>query len=144
MGLAEQVEQLNEENAALRVEVGELRAENGELRAKLEALEAELEKLKREMGRNSSNSGKPPSSDTLGERAKQAEERLSRARAAAPGPGMGQEVLERTGRAPSWQAARRGRGSAGESRQPRPHSRALAGELRPLRAKPGSGKGGRH
>ncbi len=31
------------------------------------------------MGRNSSNSGKPPSSDTLGERANQAEERLSRA-----------------------------------------------------------------
>jgi transposase len=31
------------------------------------------------MGRNSSNSGKPPSSDTLAERAKQAEERLSRA-----------------------------------------------------------------
>ena len=65
MGLAEQVEQLNEENAALRVEVGELRA-------KLDALEAELEKLRRERGRDSSNSGKPPSSDTLGQRATQA------------------------------------------------------------------------
>jgi transposase len=79
VGLAEQVEQLKGENAALRAEVGELRAENAELRAKLQALEAELEKVKREMGRNSSNSGKPPSSDTLAERAKQAEERLSRA-----------------------------------------------------------------
>jgi transposase len=79
VGLTEQVEQLKGENVALRAEVGELRAENAELRAKLDTLEAELEKLKREMGRNSSNSGKPPSSDTLGARAKQAEERLSRA-----------------------------------------------------------------
>ncbi len=71
MGFTEQVEQLKGENVALRAEVGELRAENVELRAKLDALEAELEKLKREMGRNSSNSGKPPSSDTLAERANQ-------------------------------------------------------------------------
>ncbi len=86
MGLAEQVEQLKGENAALRAEVGELRAKNAELatkatelEAKLEALEAELEKLMREQGRNSSNSGKPPSSDSLADKRKQAEERLSRA-----------------------------------------------------------------
>lgn len=65
MGLAEQVEQLLAENASLL--------------ARVQALEAELEKLRREMGRNSSNSGKPPSSDTLTERAAQGEERLSRA-----------------------------------------------------------------
>jgi transposase len=86
VGLAEQVGQLREENAELRAEVVELRAKNAELAtkateldAKLEALEAELEKLRREEARNSSNSGKPPSSDSLAEKAKQAEERLSRA-----------------------------------------------------------------
>ena len=78
MGLGEE-EQLKRENAGLAAEVADLRAKNAELTAKLGALEAELEKLRREMGRNSSNSGKPPSSDTLTERAKQAEERLSRA-----------------------------------------------------------------
>lgn len=35
--------------------------------------------MRRELGRNSSNAGKPPSSDTLADRARQAEERLSRA-----------------------------------------------------------------
>jgi transposase len=65
VGLAEQVEQLQAENASLM--------------ARVQVLEAELEKLRREMSRNSSNSGKPPSSDTLTERAGQAEERLSRA-----------------------------------------------------------------
>ena len=104
MGLAEQVEQLNEENASLRAEVGELRAENAELRAKLDALEAELEKLKREMGRNSSNSGKPPSSDTLAERAKQAEERLSRAERRRLAREKAKKFLsERVGRRPGKQ-----------------------------------------
>jgi transposase len=79
VGLADQVRQLQGQNAELQAEVGKPRAENAELRAKLEALEAELEKLKREVGRNSSNSGKPPSSDSLAERAKQTEDRLSRA-----------------------------------------------------------------
>lgn len=65
MGLAEQVEQLQAENASLM--------------ARVQILEAELEKLRREVSRNSSNSGKPPSSDTLTERAAQGEERLSRA-----------------------------------------------------------------
>ena len=60
-------------------EVELLRAENAELKAKLAALEVELERLRRELGRNSKNSGKPPSSDTLAERANQVEERLSRA-----------------------------------------------------------------
>jgi transposase len=47
--------------------------------ARVQILEAELEKLRREMSRNSSNSGKPPSSDALTGRAAQGEERLSRA-----------------------------------------------------------------
>ena len=92
-------------------EVGELRAEKAELRAKLEALEAELEKLKREMGRDSSNSGKPPSSDTLARTGKPGRRAALTCRAAAPGTGKGQEVLDRTGKAPSWQAAR-GAGAA--------------------------------
>jgi regulator of replication initiation timing len=70
--LAEQVEILQAEHT-------ELRAKVAELTAKLEALKIELEKLRRERDRDSSNSGKPPSADTLTERAKQAEERLSRA-----------------------------------------------------------------
>jgi hypothetical protein len=72
VGLAEQVELLRAENT-------ELRAKVAELTAKLEALEIQLEKLRREGERNSGNSGKPPSSDTLAERERQAEERLSRA-----------------------------------------------------------------
>ena len=72
MGLAEQVERLQAENA-------ELKAKVEDLTAKLEALQAELETLRRERERNSGNSGKPPSSDTLAERAKVTEERLSRA-----------------------------------------------------------------
>ncbi len=72
MGLADQVAQLQAENA-------ELMAKVGVLEAKLEALEGELERLRRERDRDSANSGKPPSSDTLAQRAAQAEERLSRA-----------------------------------------------------------------
>jgi transposase len=72
VGLADEVDQLKAENAGLQAKVAELEA-------KLEALGAELEKLRREQGRNSANSGKPPSSDTLADKANQAEERLSRA-----------------------------------------------------------------
>ena len=79
MGLADQVDQLKAENTELTAKVAELTSKNAELEAKLESFQAELEKLRREMGRSSSNSGKPPSSDTLADRAKQAEERLSRA-----------------------------------------------------------------
>ena len=63
----------------LRAENTELRAKVAELTAKLGALENQLEKFRREGERNSGNSGKPPSSDTLAERGQQAEERLSRA-----------------------------------------------------------------
>jgi transposase len=93
VGLAEQVERLRAENADLAAKNAELTVQNqelaaehqelaanfAELAAKLEALEAELERLRREMGRNSGNSGKPPSSDTLAQRAEQAEQVLSRA-----------------------------------------------------------------
>ena len=71
MGLAERVEELLAKNA-------ELALQNGELMAKVQVLEAELEKLRREMGRNSGNSGKPPSSDTVSQRAEQQQQRLSR------------------------------------------------------------------
>ena len=79
MGLAEQVERLEAENAELVSKNAALAARSAELEAKLAALEAEVEKLRREMARNSGTSGKPPSSDTLAERAAQSEERLSRA-----------------------------------------------------------------
>jgi transposase len=59
------------ENDALREEVVQLRAA-------LQAMEVELEKLRRESSRNSANSGKPPSSDTVTQRAVQNTERLSR------------------------------------------------------------------
>jgi len=49
-----------------------------ELEASIGALELEIERLRRELGRHSGNSGKPPSSDTLTQRAEQKEERLSR------------------------------------------------------------------
>jgi transposase len=72
VGPGDQVERLEAENASLRSEIAVLMA-------KVEAMEAENDRLRRELGRSSSNSGKPPSSDTLTERAKQGEERLSRA-----------------------------------------------------------------
>ena len=56
-----------------------LEAENAALRAALEIAEARIAKLERELGRDSSNSGRPPSSDTLADKANQAERRLGRA-----------------------------------------------------------------
>jgi transposase len=96
VGLAEQVEQLQAENASLM--------------ARVQILEAELEKLRREMSRNSSNSGKPPSSDTLTERAGQAEERLSRAERRRQAREkakkfMAERVLRRPGKQPGTTGA---------------------------------------
>lgn len=72
MEWAERVAELEEQLAARD---GELAA----LRVVVEALEAELERLRREQSKHSGNSGKPPSSDTVTQRGKQEEERLSRA-----------------------------------------------------------------
>jgi transposase len=63
----------------LRAENGALRAENGELREQMVALTARVAELEHELSRHSGNSGKPPSSDNLTQRAAQNEERLSRA-----------------------------------------------------------------
>lgn len=71
MGVAGELERLRAENAALATRVAELTM-------KLEVQAAELEKLRREASRNSGNSGKPPSSDTVSQRAEQKQERLSR------------------------------------------------------------------
>jgi transposase len=79
VGLEDQVRQLKEENIGLAARNEALVAQNEALASRVEVLEVELEKLRRERGRDSSNSGKPPSSDTLAQRATQAEERLSRA-----------------------------------------------------------------
>ena len=63
----------------LRLEADQLRLEVVALRAAVEALEVELERLRHEMGTHSGNSGKPPSSDTITQRAKNNETRVSRA-----------------------------------------------------------------
>lgn len=55
--------QLRAENAQLRAENSVLRAENAELRAELIALREQVQQLQRRLGLDSSNSGKPPSSD---------------------------------------------------------------------------------
>ena len=85
MGLPEEVrdllarnQELVSENGELASRVTELASQNTELAARVQVLEAQLEKLGREMGRNSGNSGKPPSSDSVTQRAEQGQERLSR------------------------------------------------------------------
>jgi transposase len=65
--------------AELDVMVATLAAQNERLLADNQALATRVAELERELGRHSGNSGRPPSSDTLTAKAKQAEERLSRA-----------------------------------------------------------------
>lgn len=62
----------------LEERVAELEAENAELRALVARLEARLAELEYELGRHSGNSSKPPSTDTLVERAAQAARRQSK------------------------------------------------------------------
>ncbi len=66
----ERLAQLQAENAQLRAASAELRAENGELKVAIARLQADLaalwqqvQELQRRLGLDSSNSGKPPSSD---------------------------------------------------------------------------------
>jgi len=59
--------------------IAELEAENAALRAVIETLEARIAGLERAAGRDSSNSGRPPSSDSLAAKAKQGERREGRA-----------------------------------------------------------------
>lgn len=65
--------------AELRAANAALESENAALRAVVGVLEARIAKLERETSRHSGNSGKPPSSDTMADKAAQATERLSRA-----------------------------------------------------------------
>ena len=65
--------------AELRAQNGELRAEIAQLRDQVVVLTARIAELKHELSRHSGNSGEPPSSDNLTQRATQNEERLSRA-----------------------------------------------------------------
>ena len=53
----------DERLAQLQAENAELQAENAELQAELIALRAQVQELRRRLGLDSSNSGKPPSSD---------------------------------------------------------------------------------
>lgn len=65
--------------AELEAELQRLSDENAGLRGLVEVLEARILVLEREAGRDSSNSGRPPSSDTLTDKKDQAERRQSRA-----------------------------------------------------------------
>ena len=67
------------ENEALRRAVLDRDSELLAVRAALTALEMEVERLRREAGRNSGNSGKPPSSDTITQRQANNDKRQSRA-----------------------------------------------------------------
>jgi transposase len=75
----DETERLRAENVALRAAVGDLESERAALKAALEALEVELERLLRQAGTHSGNSGKPPSSDTITDRAKHDDAGMSRA-----------------------------------------------------------------
>ena len=67
--LEEEVADLRTVVKALIAQVEELRAENQELRAENQELRTENEDLRKRLGQNSSNSSKPPSSDSPGDRA---------------------------------------------------------------------------
>jgi|APGre2960657468_1045069.scaffolds.fasta_scaffold38362_1 transposase len=62
------IETLRREVASLRSDVARLTLENGELRRENASLRQENAGLKRRLGLDSSNSGKPPSSDGLGKK----------------------------------------------------------------------------
>ena len=69
----------DERTAALEADIERLRTENTALRGLVEVLETRIAGLEREAGRDSQNSGRPPSSDTLADKAKQDDRRKSRA-----------------------------------------------------------------
>ena len=123
-------------------QVEQLRAENASLMARVQLLEAELESLRREISRNSSNSGKPPSSDTLSERAAQAEERLSRAERRRQAREKAKKFLrEPVSRCP-WQATWHYAHCTGPGGSPRPFGGLRAREVHRLCAELGSLRGG--
>jgi transposase len=64
-GLVQEIGTLRGEIAALRAENSALRSENAALRVENAALREEVAALRRRLGQDSSNSGKPPSSDGL-------------------------------------------------------------------------------
>jgi transposase len=70
-------EALRETHDALREAAGQ-EARIATLEASLQAMETELERRRRESSRHSGNSGKPPSSDTLTQKASKDGDRLSR------------------------------------------------------------------
>jgi transposase len=76
-------------------QIAALVAENAELRALIETLRAEVAELKHELSRHSGNSGKPPSSDTLAQKAEQEAQRMSRAERRAAARKMAKELQER-------------------------------------------------
>lgn len=77
--MAGELDRLRAENEALRQAFLAVETERAALKAALTALEIEVERLRREAGRNSGNSGKPPSSDTITQRQAQNDKRQSRA-----------------------------------------------------------------
>ncbi len=74
--------------AQLQAETARLQAENAELRAELVAVRAQVQQLQRRLGLDSSNSGKPPSSDGAAKPPAEHRTRSQRGRSGKPSGGQ--------------------------------------------------------
>lgn len=78
-------------------------AENARLRCELDEIKARVTELEAELRRHSGNSGKPPSSDSLTQRAGQNEERLSRAERRRRARAVAKQLMKKVKRRPGKQ-----------------------------------------
>ncbi len=84
----ERLAQLQAENAQLRAENAQLKAAIAQLQAELAALWEQVQELQRRLGLDSSNSGKPPSSDGPGKPSAGQRTRSQRGRSGKPSGGQ--------------------------------------------------------
>src|SRR3954447_13367844 len=115
--------------AALVEENARLRAENAALQETIAVLLARVAELERRLGLNSSNSGKPPSSDGLHKPRREPRTRSLRERAGKP---PGAPSAGRAREPARGQGGQQGRGAAA-GRCAEPHGRALPRSLPGLR-----------
>jgi transposase len=80
-----------------------LAAENATLRRELDEMKARIAELEAELRRHSGTSGKPPSSDTLAQRAEQNQERLSRAERRRRARAVAKQLMKKVKRRPGKQ-----------------------------------------